>query len=310
MYNVMDHRTPDATQAACCTAESSILYTGLTKLWKKLSFESHPRKYRSAKVKAHVESCRIQCPQRLGTTMRCSTSMGSLLVNGTMTTQRTKRMWRTQMTLARNSDFMCSSERFKSGRLVICMHRLGVDEWVHVLRKLPAAYHGALALVVPGVRMAVVAWAHQVKRLAKLVTFADGCVVGIATPTDEGYTVDTRGVLPTFHSPRRMFVHQYALAVAMAAGAGGRTLTSMLAFDQAVARSVPLPNADPLGDDVTWPSSRITTRLGDVLPAARQHARFYLAMRLQPPRRHRGRRARRWTKVAPVDALPLPCGLP
>ena len=192
------------------------------------------------------------------------------------------------------------------------MHRLGPDDWVHVLRKLPAADHRALALAVPGVRPAVVVWAHQVKRLAKLVTFVDGGVAGIATPTDLGYTVDTRGVLPTFHSPRRLFVHQYALAVAMAAGAGGRTLTSMLAFEQSVARSVPLPNAVSLENDVAWPSSRVATRLGDVgdvLPAARQHARFFLSMRLQAPRRLRGRRARRWTKVAPADALPLPCCL-
>ena len=192
---------------------------------------------------------------------------------------------------------------------------MDADAWVHVLRRLPAADHRALALAVPGVGLAVRAWAHDAKRLAKLVTFADGSMMASATPSTTGYVVDTRGVLPTFHSPRRMFVHQYALAVGLAAAgqaASPRRLTSVLAFDQAVARAVPLPGPVVLPGtrEVTWPASKVSTTLGGnpVVPVARQHARFYLSMRLDPPRRLRGRRARRWTKVAPGDALPLPCG--
>ena len=192
---------------------------------------------------------------------------------------------------------------------------MGVRDWVHVLSRLPVGDQRVLAAAVPGVNEARRAWSRDAMKLAKLVTFADGGVLASATPSVVGYTVDTRGVVPTFESPRRMFVHQYAMAVGLAAAAAGapcrvNVITSLLAFDQAVARAVGCPLPDN-AENATWPGSRIATRLsGPVTPlvAARQHARHFLTFRLDAPRKYRGRRARDWTKVRPSDALPLPCG--
>ena len=192
---------------------------------------------------------------------------------------------------------------------------MGVRDWVHVLGRLPVGDQRALAAAVPGVNEARRAWSRDAPKLAKLVTFADGDVLACATPSVDGYIVDTRGLVPTFESPRRMFVHQYAMAVGLAAAATGascRVVTSVLAFDQSVAPAVGCPARADNSANVPWPGSRITTRLTDgtitPLVAARQHARHFLTFRLDAPRKYRGRRARDWTKVRPADALPLPCG--
>lgn len=103
MASVTSHSRMLITQEADRTSLSRILYTGLTRLWKKLSSLDTPRRLRSASVSAHVSSLTHQWNHRKGSTMRCSTSMGSLLVNGTMSTHSTNRMCSTQHTFARNA---------------------------------------------------------------------------------------------------------------------------------------------------------------------------------------------------------------
>lgn len=100
LASVASHSSTLMAQDALRRSLSRILYTGLTRLWKKLSSEGTPRRVRSASVSAHVSSLSSQWNHRKGMTMRCSTSMGSLLVKGVTKTHSTKRTCSTQHTLA------------------------------------------------------------------------------------------------------------------------------------------------------------------------------------------------------------------
>jgi len=169
--------------------------------------------------------------------------------------------------------------------------RLHPQDWVAVLRRLPSETHQALADAVPAAMEAQWLWAEEVKMLAKLVTFADGEMVAVTTPCEQGYCINGSYV------PRRFFVHAFAEVFEKYPA---HQLTSMLAFDQETGRSVPLSSRAALvgGTMVGWPGSRLVTPVH----AAILHARLYVCMRLGLPKRQRGRRAARWSKIDGVGA--------
>jgi len=160
------------------------------------------------------------------------------------------------------------------------------EDWVAVLRRLPSETHQALADAVPAAMEAQWLWAEEVKMLATLVTFADGELVAVTIPHERGYRINGAYV------PRRFFVHVFAQFLETYPA---DQLTSMLAFDQETGRSVPLSSRAALVGDtmVGWPGSRLVTPTH----AAILHARLFVCMRLGMPKRQRGRRAARWSKI-------------
>lgn len=189
---------------------------------------------------------------------------------------------------------------------------LRAEHWAHVLRRTPAADQPALAAALAEAARGMRLWSRVVVRLARLATFADGEPLVHATPARDGYAIFAKGAAP-FATTRRMFVHHYATACALAAAAldaPPRNVVSMLSFGAALAAAVPLHNCVTLEDgSAAWLASRVMHHVppqvgaAGVREAALIHARLYVGMRL-------GRRpGRRWTKVPAHEALgPLPPG--
>lgn len=106
LVRVTSHSPTLASHATRRTSSSWILYTGDTKL-KKNDLSAHsdgsnPLNFCSINVRAHVSSFSTQWNHKNGIMMRWRTNMGSLLVNGVITTHTTSSMCSTQIRLAAN----------------------------------------------------------------------------------------------------------------------------------------------------------------------------------------------------------------
>lgn len=177
-------------------------------------------------------------------------------------------------------------------------------DWVHILAHLSHADVTACKLADPRVtydlHRAETSWMlHAIDR-AKLVTVlrGGGTRVFVVTPTREGYTVNGMPI------SRRVFVHEFP-RMCMAALDGADELGSIescLCFEPGMARTLGLPEADGA---TAWGGLRMRTNVGPLFARRdwpgllQQHARFFVGWRVGPPKRQRGRRARRWTKVIP-----------
>lgn len=194
------------------------------------------------------------------------------------------------------------------------MHRLAPQEWVPVFERL--RHVDALALVEAAGRgekhdderaglaltleTARTLWTAQAMQRAWLVTVLGGHGGGQALlrvdsiPTPTGYVLRCGDF--EIHTSRRTYVHEFPAFCAVAAPHAHRA-DSFLAFPPDVARTLPIPSTEDTGV-VVWADTRLETT--HPAPETIQlHARFFVNFRTGPPRRQRGRRARRWTKVDP-----------
>ena len=187
------------------------------------------------------------------------------------------------------------------------MNTLSAEAWVHIIRFLP--YADALALrassaaLAHTIRAAQKVWVDRAMNLASLVVHAyvdTSRADLVVEPTPTGYRVGDA------HMPRRTFVHEFpSLACRSSAGELHR-VESYVAFPPDVSCTLPLGLMGRVerahGLDV-WVETRLASNVGDMYspdqwPAVFQrHARFLVALRTGGPKRHRGRRTRRWTKV-------------
>lgn len=182
------------------------------------------------------------------------------------------------------------------------MLRLAPQQWVPVFERLRHA--DALALVEAAVHDTPLAhtleraralWSAQAMQRAWLVTMLDATMRVDSIPTPTGYVVRCGNF--AIHTSRRMYVHEFPAFCGVVAP-GSLSADSFLAFPPKVARTLPIP---PHGtpDVVVWAESRLHTG-HPTHQAIQMHARFFVNFRTGPPKRQRGRRARRWTKVATV----------
>lgn len=217
------------------------------------------------------------------------------------------------------------------------MHRLGPEEWAHVLGKLSAADAATLRRcsrdLAPALHRAQQLRTTRLILQARLVTVvhfgvdgtgAVGRAVVVVTPTPaRHYTVTTveaaRPGPP--HSlppcPRRLFAHAFPEICLRAVRGAARLwrVDSFLAFDADAAHTLPLTWAEPVGSPASrqlypWLDSRLSTPVyaaEDWKGVFQRHARYFVGFRTGLPRRQRGRRTRRWTKVkqpkAELDSL-------
>lgn len=180
------------------------------------------------------------------------------------------------------------------------MQRLAPQEWVPVFERL--AHADALSLleapaddrVRHALETARVLWTAQAMQHAWLVTMLDGLRVD-STPTPTGYVLRCGAF--AIHTTRRMYVHEFPAFCAVAAPQCQRA-ESFLAFPPEIARTLPLPlpARHDQHDVVVWADSRLHTAQ-PTHDALQMHARFFVNFRTGAPKKQRGRRARRWTKV-------------
>lgn len=165
-------------------------------------------------------------------------------------------------------------------------------------------------------------WAAQAMLHARLVTVAHtsgGRSVVVVTPHQNHYVV--RHANSALQVSRRMLVHEFP-KVCMLGLKNTDTLwrvESCLAFEPHISQTLPLglvglpdlpglPGLPGLPELETWAETRLGTNVTlpgplQLYPEAewpsvfQRHARFFVGMRTDAPRRQRGRRARRWTKV-------------
>lgn len=211
------------------------------------------------------------------------------------------------------------------------MHRLEPEEWAHVVGKL--SYEDTDALKLSGsvplctLQSAQQLWMCRAVDAAQLVTVvhisgdpvtravdsAMARVVVTSTPTPRGYILRRDGC--SLDVPRRLYAHAFPRFCCDALRNPGRLwrIESFLAFAPEVASTLPIGWAGSVPEVpgiVTWIEARVATNV--TLPggfdvharsewpsAFQRHARFFVGMRVGRPRRQRGRRARRWTKVRP-----------
>ena len=198
------------------------------------------------------------------------------------------------------------------------MPMLPPEAWVPVLRLLEHRDAVALRSASPAMRVAIRAahklWAEEAMQLARMVVHvhcgeeADGEPLELTvTPVPGGYTVGDQ------HVARRLFVHEFPRVCCAAMPHPHRLwrVESFLAFTPEVARTLPLGMMGAVQCSkglVVWEETRLASAVtmpGPVQlyapeqwPAIFQrHARFLVALRVGGPKRHRTRRARRWTKV-------------
>lgn len=191
------------------------------------------------------------------------------------------------------------------------MQRLGVEEWAHVLDKLPSRDAAALQLssraLAPTLRRAQtlrLARSMQVARLVTILYTSGDPVVVVSTPSAARYSV---GPLLL---PRRLYAHAFPEVCLHAVHNVPRRIDSYLAFERQLADTLPLawaPPPPPAAGMALWTHSRFSTPIHSADPhdwraVLRIHARYHVGCRTGLPRRHRGRRARRWTKVSRHDA--------
>jgi len=179
---------------------------------------------------------------------------------------------------------------------------------VHILGHLSHADINALKLADPRVtrdlRTAVVSWTTRAIMQAKLVTVLQGKkpFVVVVVPLVNGYLVNG-----TFVS-RRTFVHE--LPRICLAGLGDAPdlccIESCMCFERGVARTLGFGGTvQEVDGAIAWCGPRMRTNVGALFRRhewpmlIQRHARFYVNWRVGPPKRQRGRRARRWTKVTP-----------
>lgn len=213
------------------------------------------------------------------------------------------------------------------------MQRLDAEDWAALVSRLPFEDAGRLGLaskaVGEAVRRGQEAWAARAMREAVLLTVLYVSAAGALTaaydqldrvvvrsePTSDGYRLSARGQ-PVAHVPRRMYVHEFPRFCERAAGLDAARLwrvESFQAFAPAVAATLPLGWVGVVREApgvLAWLETRVATNVTTagghaVVPRdtwadlLQRHARLFVAMRTGTPRRQRGRRARRWTKVAP-----------
>lgn len=191
------------------------------------------------------------------------------------------------------------------------MHRLTHNEWFHVMRHL--SFSDAVALQnacqhCPRVRDVIMlaqdaCTAHAIHTEARLVTRLFGeagdVLTVVTTPREADYLVGGRLV------QRRMYVHDFPRACLALAGGALVRVESFLAFQPHVVSTLhidPVTRVECEGGEtlVGWPGTTLGSTLysQDPRDVLQRHARFYVQLRVRPgPKRQRGRRARRWTKV-------------
>ena len=189
-----------------------------------------------------------------------------------------------------------------------------------VLRFLPYNDVQTLKACLPSsVMLAALALLTQGMCLLMVLVTTDGAVVTqkriLAKPTANGYVVN--GV----HVSRRMFVHEVPM-MCMGAVRADTSNARVLRVDSYLAFNCPGGAWKPVLPDTdvdwcadagvyVWRDSLLSSPVvqgvvqlhsRDEWPVVFQrHARVFLAHRLRAPRRDRGRRRRRWTKVCPVN---------
>lgn len=205
------------------------------------------------------------------------------------------------------------------------IHALLPEHWVHVLPHMPFASTTNLKLV--GARLGQVVaraqslWVDEAMHRARLVTLAYVTKNGhriafVSIPTPTGYTIQVifgPHKTETHEVERRMYVHDFPAICCKALAKSSKVwrVETYLAFQPQVAMTLPvafvtnLPEIeDPL--DI-WVDSRMRTSLmqpdshEERSSTFQRHARFFVTLRVGPVKRHRGRRARRWTKVTNVQ---------
>jgi hypothetical protein len=188
---------------------------------------------------------------------------------------------------------------------------LAPSDWVGVLAKLANADARALLDAAEGHDARLAHTLHAAHRLwvasalanAHMVSVLGGVTVHTA-PTPEGYTLRC-GPLAT-HTSRRMFVHDFPRFCAACCTQAPAHIDSYLAFTPDVARTLPLDDGGGVAGVrgvVAWAQTRLRTALLSYPEGTQAHASFLVGVRVGAPRRQRGRRARRWTKVPRGNCL-------
>lgn len=194
------------------------------------------------------------------------------------------------------------------------MHRLEPSEWTHVLAHLPTEDAAALALTSPALTLTLKK--AQSLRMTRAVQTAR-LVTVLHTSQGAREVVVSAPASPAAHSvgdlllPRRLFVHGFPEVCLHALGTRPLChVESFLAFEAAQAHTLPLVWAAPVQEApglLPWLHSRLSTYMHSQDPrdwraVLRIHARFFVGCRTGLPRRQRGRRMQRWTKLARRDA--------
>lgn len=181
------------------------------------------------------------------------------------------------------------------------MQRLAPQHWIPVFERLRCV--DAMSLLEAPVthadrhalETARALWTSRAMQRAWLVTLLDGGLRVDSIPTPSGYVLRCGAF--EIHASRRMYVHEFPEFCAVVAPQCQHA-DSFLAFPPEVARTLPIfaADRDDLTDVALWTDSRLHTAQ-PTREAIQAHARFFVNFRTGPPKKQRGRRARRWTKV-------------
>lgn len=178
-----------------------------------------------------------------------------------------------------------------------CLQHLNHEELIHVIKRLSYADVAALKIACPSLLHTIAAaqasWFLQSLQTATLVTIIRARHINrviVSVPTKDGYMVDGT------HVSRRMYVHEFPrMCMQHTVGMGQWHAESHLCFDRgavpAAFRSFRWADVSTMHAEAQW------------FGVFQRHARFYVGWRVGPPRRHRGRRAQRWSKVPATGHL-------